>query len=111
VTEPLEFTLIARLRQVLADQPAGEGELRELGEQAEGWGRALQGQIYASERRLGSLDADPASPLAEIAGELRHVDALRAEMVELSSLKDELDRRARELRAEWLTRQVGRSQL
>jgi hypothetical protein len=107
VTESLEFALIARLRDVLAEQPATEGELRELREQAEGWERVLEGQIHGSERRLQLLDVDRASPLAEIAAELRHADALRSEMVELRAFLGELDTRTRELRTAWLASQAG----
>jgi hypothetical protein len=92
---------------VLRNESASEGELRTLGEQADGWARVLQGQIHASEQRLQRLNGDPASPLAEIAGELRLLDALRAETVELSSLTGELERRSRELRTEWLVRQAS----
>jgi uncharacterized protein YPO0396 len=107
VTEHLEFTLVSRLRETLRDHAATERELRTLGEQAQGWATALQGQIHASERRLRRLNDDPASPLSDIAGELRHVDTLRAEMIELSSLLADLEQRARELRTEWLLRQAG----
>jgi hypothetical protein len=107
VTEPLEFALISRLRESLRDHAATEGELRTLGEQAQGWATALEGQIHAGERRLRRLSDDPASPLSEIAGELRHVDTLRSEMVEVRSLLADLEQRARELRTEWLLRQAG----
>jgi hypothetical protein len=99
--------LLDRLREVLRNESASEGELRTLGEQADGWARVLQGQIHASEQRLQRLNGDPASPLAEIAGELRLLDGLRAETVELSSLAGELERRSRELRTEWLVRQAS----
>jgi hypothetical protein len=107
VTEPLEFTLVSRLRETLRDHAATERQLRTLGEQAQGWATALQGQIHASESRLRRLNDDPASPLSDIAGELRHVDTLRGEMIELSSLLADLEQRARELRTEWLLRQAG----
>jgi hypothetical protein len=107
LTEPLEHALASRLREVLRRDSASERELRLLGEQADGWARALQGQIHASEQRLQRLNADPASPLAEIAGELRLLDSLRAETVELDSLASQLDQRAHALRAEWLARQAA----
>lgn len=107
MTEPLEFALVSRLREVLRDRAASERELRALGEQSDGWARALEGQISAGERRLRGLNDNPASPLAEIADELRHVDSLRTEMAELQLLRAELDDRARELRTEWLLRQAG----
>jgi hypothetical protein len=92
---------------VLRNESATEGELRTLGEQADGWARVLRAQIHAGEQRLQRLNGDPASPLADIAAELRLLDALRAETIELSSLTGELDRRSRELRAEWLVRQTS----
>lgn len=107
MTEPLEFALIARLRETLADQPPTEADLRTLREQAEGWQRALEGQMHGNERRLLRLDADPSSPLAEIAAELRHGDAVRSELAELRDFLAELDARTRELRTEWLARQAG----
>ena len=109
MSEPLEFVLISRLREVIADEAASERELRDVREQAEGWERVLQGQILASERRLRRLNGDPTSPLAEIANELRHVDAVRAELVELRSLVEDLDGRSRELRTAWLLRQAESS--
>ena len=105
LTEPLESALLDRLREVLRNESATEGELRTLGEQADGWARVLQAQIHAGEQRLQRLNRDPASPLADIAAELRLLDALRAETIELGSLTGELERRSRELRTEWLVRQ------
>jgi small-conductance mechanosensitive channel len=109
MTEPFEFVLISRLRELIVDETATERQLRQAGEQAEGWERVLQGQIVAGEQRLRRLNADPASPLAEIAAELRHVDAVRSELVELRSLVEDLDQRARELRTAWLLGQAQSS--
>jgi hypothetical protein len=106
LTETLVFDLTTRLRELLADRPATESDLRTLSEEADAWARALKAQIDGSERRLRELTADPASPLAEIASELRRVETLRPELNELQSLLDELERRARELRTEWLLRQA-----
>jgi hypothetical protein len=77
-----------------------------VSEQADAWARALKAQISGSERRLQELTADPATSLAEIAAELRRVETLRPELTELQSLLEELERRARELRTEWLLRQA-----
>jgi hypothetical protein len=99
--------LTARLRDVLSDRPVTEAELRALSEQADGWARTLHGQIHASERRLRELVSDPASPLAEIAVELRRVETLRPELDEFSRLLAELEARAHELRGAWLSRQAG----
>jgi hypothetical protein len=101
--------LAARLRRVLDDEPSTEAELRTLSEQADAWARALQAQIEGSERRLRELHSDPASPLADIAAELRRIETVRPELVELRSLLAELETRARELRTEWLLRQASSS--
>ena len=98
--------LTARLREVLADGPATESELRSLAEEADAWARTLRAQIGSSERRVRELSTDPATALAPIASELRRIESLRPELVELSSLMDELERRARSLRTEWLLRQA-----
>ncbi len=104
--EPLDFALIRRLREVLDRRPATETELRTLKEQAEGWQRAVSGQLEASERRLLRLNANPASSLAQIAGELRRVEKLRPQLDEVRSLLGDLESRARELRTEWLLSQA-----
>lgn len=102
LTEHLEFSLIARLREVLGNGPATEAELRLLGDQATGWALALRGQIEASERRLDAAVADSQGSLTEMATELRRLETLRPELSELESLLAHLDTRARELRAGWL---------
>jgi phage shock protein A len=104
--EPLDFALIRRLREVLDRRPATETELRTLKEQAEGWQRAVSGQLEASERRLRRLNANPASSLAQIASELRRVEKLRPQLDEVRSLLGDLENRARELRTEWLLSQA-----
>jgi hypothetical protein len=106
VAEPLDFALIKRLREVLDRRPATETELRTLKEQAEGWERAVSGQIQASERRIRRLNANPASSLAQIASELRRVEKLRPQLTEVRSLLADLEDRARELRTEWLLSQA-----
>jgi hypothetical protein len=100
--EQLDVGLIDRLRQVVAGRVATESELRALAEQADGWARATGAQLRAAEDRLAVLNADPASPLTEIAGEVRRVDALSRELGEARVLIDGLEERARELRTEWL---------
>jgi chromosome segregation ATPase len=109
MAQSLEFALISRLREVLRDRPATEADLRSLLEQGEAWQRALNAQIDGSERRLEELTARPETPLHEIAAELRRVEALRPQLEELESLLAALERRARELRTEWLARQAGLS--
>jgi hypothetical protein len=104
--ETLDFALIKRLREVLDRRPATETELRTLKEQAEGWQRAVNGQLEASERRLRRLNANPASSLAQIASELRRVEKLRPQLDEVRSLLGDLEKRSREIRTEWLLSQA-----
>jgi chromosome segregation ATPase len=104
--EPLDFALIRRLREVLDRRPATEADLRSLKEQAEGWARALDGQLESSERRLRRLNANPASSLAQIASELRRVERLRPQLNEVRSLLEDLEQRSRQLRTEWLLSQA-----
>ena len=106
IPDPLYSALSGRLREVLADQPATESKLRALAEEADAGIRALEAQIRGSERRLRELTADAESSLTEIASELRRVETLRPELIELNSLRSELDHHARELRTEWLLRQT-----
>ena len=103
--QPLDFVLIRRLREVM-DTRATETELRTLKEQAEAWALTVSGQIQASERRIRRLNANPASSLAQIAGELRRVENLRPQLNEVRSLLADLEKRARELRTEWLLSQA-----
>ena len=100
----LDLALVTRLRQVVAGEVATETELRTLTEGADGWLRATEAQLHAAEERLASLNADPASPLAEIAMEVRRVEKLSRERAEARRLLDELERRTRELRTAWLKR-------
>src|SRR5436309_13125596 len=96
----LDFALINRLQEVLDRRPATEAELRSLKEQAEGWERALAGQVESSERRLRRLNANAASSLAQIASELRRVERLRRQLTEVRSLLEGREPRGRELRTE-----------
>jgi phage shock protein A len=104
--EQLDFARITRLREVLDRRPATETELRTLKEQAEGWQRAVSGQLEASERRLLRLNATPASSLAQIAADWRRVVKRRPLLDEVRSLLADLENRARELRTEWLLSQA-----
>jgi chromosome segregation ATPase len=108
MSETLEFALTTRLREVLAGAPATEVELRTLSEQADAWGRALEGQIEASEARLRYLTADADSSLAAIADELRRLERLRPERDDLRARTAELETRARELRSAWLMELASR---
>jgi chromosome segregation ATPase len=98
--------LTARIREVLTERPATESELRTLAEHAEAWMRALNAQIRSSEQRVAELSSDPAAALAPIAAELRRIEGLRPELVEVTTLHEELENRARALRTEWLLRQA-----
>jgi hypothetical protein len=100
--EQLDLALAERLRQVVGGQEASESEMRTLADHAGGWARATDAQLSAAEDRLAKLNADPASPLAEIAAELRRVETLSRERDEIRRLSDALERRTRELRTAWL---------
>jgi hypothetical protein len=100
----MELALVDRLREVVNDEPVTEAELRTLIEQADGLVRSLGAHVSASERRLEELNADPASSLTVIAGELHRVETLSAQLVDARSLRAGLERRARELRTAWLRR-------
>ena len=102
VPQQLDLALTTRLREVVGGDVASESELRALAEQAEGWLRATDAQLRGSEELLTKLNADPASPLAEIASEVRRAEALSLERHEARRLIDGLERRTRELRTEWL---------
>ena len=106
MAQPLDFALIKRLREVLDDRPATESELRTLGEQADGWARAISGQLESSERRIQRLEQNPASSLAQIASELRRVERLRPQLHEVRRLQSDLEARARQVRTEWLLSQA-----
>lgn len=106
MAEALDSDLIDRLREVLARGDTTEAELRDLTNEAGDLVRGLRAQVRASERRIRMLDRDPASPIAEIADELRRVETLRPRLREVRELHGRLDQRARELRTEWLLRQT-----
>jgi hypothetical protein len=100
--EKLDLALARRLRQVVAGEVATESELRTLADDADGWVRATEAQLHAAEGRLARLNANPASPLAEIAAEVRRVEALSRELAEARRLIGGLEQRTRQLRTAWL---------
>ena len=102
LAKTLDSALTARLREVVAGGSVTESALRELSEQADDWASSLEAQIWAGERVLAHLTADPARSMTEIAEELRRVKALRPALVEVRRLRAMLDIRARELRATWV---------
>jgi hypothetical protein len=106
LAQMLDHAVVARLREILAEQPVTEAELRTVTEQADGLARILRAQLQASERRLATLADDPDSSLSEAAEELRRVESLRPSLTEVRSLVDELENRARTLRTEWLLHQA-----
>jgi chromosome segregation ATPase len=98
----LDLALTRRLRAIVAGDAATESELRELADRAGGWERAVAAQLRAAEARLAALNADPASPLAAMATEIRRVETLKQELEEARELLDGLEQRTRELRTAWL---------
>lgn len=101
-----DTALVERLRQVLADEPVTETELRELIEQADGLVRALDAHVSGSEQRVAELAQVPDASLAEIAAELHRAGTLRPRLDEARGLLADLEARARELRTSWLLRQT-----
>jgi len=106
VVETPDRVLLERLREVLADQPVTETELRGLIDQADGLVRTLGAHVAGSERRLTELSDDPESSLQEIASELHRVELLRPRLEEARRLCAGGEQRARELRTAWLIRQA-----
>jgi hypothetical protein len=106
VAETPDLALLERLRDVVAERPVTETELRGLIDQADGLVRTLGAHLAGSERRLAELSDDSDSSLAEIAAELHRVDELRPRLEEARSLSADLEVRARELRTTWLLRQA-----
>ena len=106
VAEALDSDLIDRLREVLARGDTTEAELRDLTDETRELVRALRAQVRASERRIRMLERDPASPISEIADELRRVETLRPKLREVRDLAARLDESARQIRTAWLLRQA-----
>jgi len=106
VVETPDRVLLERLREVLADQPVTETELRGLIDKADGLVRTLGAHVAGSERRLNELSEDPESSLQEIASELHRVELLRPRLEEARRLLSGMQDRARELRTAWLIRQA-----
>jgi hypothetical protein len=100
--QQLDLALVTRLREVVAGKMVTEAELRALDDEAGGWLRATEAQLRAAEERLTLLNADLATPLTEIAGEVRRVEALSRERDQARLLSEGLERRTRELRTAWL---------
>ena len=107
----LDVALIGQLRTVVRGGPTTESELRRLWESADGWARALEGQIGGSERRLQALGDEDAPRLGEVTRELRRIETLRPQLEEVRGLLDDLEQRARELRAAWVLDGASRQRL
>ena len=100
----LDSALKHRLRSaVAAEEPLAEYEVSRLAEEGRACSLVLGAALARGEERLRDLDADPASPIVEIAATFRDVGVLRRDLVELESLLAELQERARATRAAWLT--------
>ncbi len=106
MAQTLDSELLTRLRDVLAERPATEAELRSLAEQADALARALRGQVEGSERRLSALTGESGSSLADAASELRRLDTLRPALEEIERLRTGLEERSRQLRTDWLLHQT-----
>ena len=100
----LDSALKSRLRVALeSERPVGESELRRLSEEGRACSLMLGSALERGEKRLRELDADPGSPIVEIAATFRDVSALRRDLGELDELLVELAEQARAARAAWLT--------
>lgn len=103
MTETLGSALMERIRAVLDRQRVTEVELRRLAEEGRACARIMDSQLERRERWLAELSSDRTSSLAEMAAVLRDVSELRPDLEELERLLDDLDARAHELRAGWLS--------
>ena len=101
--ETLDSALKERLRAVLGQRPVTEAELRKLSEEGRACTLILGAQLARGEQRLAELASDPTSSLAEVAAAFRRVNELSPDLDELRALLEELDRRARKVRAAWLS--------
>ena len=100
--DTLDLALLSRVRDVVDGGTATDAEVRRLADLTGGWVRAVEAQVAASDGRLGTLSANPASALSEIASEVRRRDSLQRELDDARALLEGLDARARELRTTWL---------
>jgi hypothetical protein len=103
MAQALDTALKERLRAVLSGAPVTEADLRKLFEEGNACALILDGQLAHGEQLLAELAADPESSLAEAAATVRLVNELRPDLGELHSLLEELDGRAREFRASWVS--------
>jgi hypothetical protein len=96
----LDTALKERICIVLADPQrlVTEAELRKLAEDGRAYRLILGAELERLQHRLAELDANPVSPLGEIAPAFRRVHDFRAHLAELERLLSALDDRAREVR-------------
>ena len=102
--QPLDAALKARLRAVLARRCVTEAQLRKVFEEGRACVLILSGELEHTERRLADLSLDAASSMTDIAAAVRRANELRPDLDELHALLAELEGRAREFRASWLSR-------
>lgn len=103
IAQTLDSALKERLRAVLDGRPVTEAELRKLSEEGQACLLLVGAELERSERRLAELASDPTCSLTEIAGVLRRVNELRPDLAELEELYADLQGRARQFRASWLS--------
>jgi len=103
--ETLDARLLSRVRELLAETPATEAQLRTLIDKTGGWERALRAQLDGSERRLDRLLTGGESSITELASELRRVGRLRPALAAATNRRQELEEEARRLRTQWLAQQ------
>jgi hypothetical protein len=103
--ETLDARLLSQVRELLAEAPATEAQLRTLIDKTGGWERALRAQLDGSERRLDVLVDDRASSITELARELRRVGRLRPALADATERRQQLEEEARRLRTHWLAQQ------
>ena len=102
--QPLDAALKARLRAVLARRCVTEAQLRKVFEEGRACVLILSGELAHTERRLADLSLDSASSMTDIAAAVRRANELRPDLDELHALLADLEGRAREFRASWLSR-------
>jgi len=103
--ETLDARLLSQVRELLAEAPATEAQLRTLIDKTGGWERALRAQLDGSERMLEGLVADRESSITELARELRRVGRLRPALADATRRRQQLEEDARRLRTQWLAQQ------
>jgi len=103
----LEHDLVEHLRQVLAERPTTEAELRSLSVRAHELEQTLAGERETAEARLSELSRQPDSSIAETAGLLRRAETARVGLDRIRAVLDNLDERSRRLRTGWLLGQAG----